>query len=92
VSETLSAEELAEGWAQQGPLWLSSCDPSRLFATIEALQAEVTTLRTALEEASGLFNEMHLPLQGHAATRCTLRTDFCVTAEHVREARRNADC
>lgn len=60
--------------------------------TIEALQAEVTTLRTALEEAAGLFNEMHLPLQGHAATRCTLRTDFCVTAEHVREARRNADC
>ena len=55
-------------------------------ATIEALQAEVTTLRTALEEAAGLFNEMHLPLQGHAATRCTLRTDFCVTAEHVREA------
>ena len=55
-------------------------------ATIEALQAEVTTLRTALEEVAGLFNEMHLPLQGHAATRCTLRTDFCLTAEHVQAA------
>lgn len=84
---------LAQMFKQAKPSRTLVCiDPEKLAeylaqaATIEALQADVTTLRTALEEAAGLFNEMHLPLQGHAATRCTLRTDFCVTAEHVREA------
>lgn len=87
MSETLSTERalnLLRMAARVDPLLRQAVADVEVH--IEALQAEVTTLRTALEEAAGLFNEMHLPLQGHAATRCTLRTDFCVTAEHVREA------
>lgn len=93
MSETLSAEELvAELNHAEGVLprhvWNQTIAGNwpRIQAAIEALQAEVTTLRTALEEAAGLFNEMHLPLQGHRASQCTLRTDFCVTAEHVQAA------
>ncbi len=87
MSETLSAERalnLLRLSARVDPLLRQAVADVEVH--IEALQAEVTTLRTALEEAAGLFNEMHLPLQGHAATRCNPRTDFCVTAEHVREA------
>lgn len=88
MSKTLSAEELAELKAnhREGKPCAGMCLESKAVATIEALQAEVTTLRTALEEAAGLFNEMHLPLHGHRAARCTLSTYFCLTAEHVQEA------
>ena len=59
MSETLSAEELAYLNEMHGPDYPVNTLPPvrRMLATIEALQAEVTTLRTALLDVQAIQSE-----------------------------------